>query len=99
MQLQFLSIVCINKLIKYKFIDKKFKASLYSQHYVDTRVKGLVKTHKLNFSLRPIVDNIGSPVFKYFSKTLDKYKGDSIYDVKNSYEFREIFINMDKVLN
>lgn len=35
----------IDKLMKYKFVDKEFKRRYYDANFVDPRIKGLVKLH------------------------------------------------------
>ena len=54
------------------------------------RIYGLVKVHKDNFPLRPIVSLIGSPLYqlsKYISSIISPLVGNTTHTVKNSFDF------------
>ena len=54
------------------------------------RIYGLVKIHKDNFPLRPIVSLIGSPLYqlsKYISGIISPLVGNTPHTVKNSFDF------------
>lgn len=61
------------------------------------RFYALLKTHKENYPIRPIVSFIGSPTYqisKYLSKILTPFTNLANQKLKNSYQIREILSEM-----
>ena len=57
------------------------------------RLYGLIKAHKKDFSMRPIVFFINSPLYnlsKYLSKLLSLLVGKTKFTAKNSYHFVDL---------
>jgi hypothetical protein len=72
-----------------KFSDSTYY-NLRSTDAVTPRIYGLIKVHKENFPLRPIVSFVGSATYnlsKHLGKILSPLVGKNSFSVKNSYEF------------
>ena len=72
-----------------KFEDSEY-FRLRSTDGLIPRIYGLVKVHKDNFPLRPIVSLIGSPLYelsKYIASIISPLVGNTPHTVKNSFDF------------
>ena len=81
------------KLLKLKRegkIDESDYFRIRSTDGVIPRIYGLVKIHKNNYPLRPIVSMVGSPLYnvsKFLAKIISPLVGNTSRNVRNSYEF------------
>ena len=79
------------------FISKPIYENMKVSGTVVSRIYGLIKLHKQNFPLRPIVSSIGSPFYalsKFLSSVLTKIVGCSDFHVPNSFDFFKCINNM-----
>ncbi|XP_071055739.1 uncharacterized protein [Onthophagus taurus] len=82
----------LKKLEKLKYIDKNFKLQLAPTHYTTPRIHGLLKIHKDDKPLRPIINNINVPtnqLAKFLNKSLNYLNSLNEYDVKSAWELKE----------
>lgn len=83
----------IDKLHKYKFISMEEKRMLTENCPVHPRMFGLIKLHKPDKNLRPIVNGrvLGTNCLK---PSLDFLNNDNKFDVKNSMEAKSKISNI-----
>jgi hypothetical protein len=92
--------VLLGKLVKKGFLEENEAKKLKIGYPKAPRIYGLPKTHKnlydeagnLKLKLRTITSFIESPLYmvsKYVADVLGKANGDSVYDLRNSYECAE----------
>jgi hypothetical protein len=90
----------LGKLVKKGFLEENQANKLKIRYPKPPRIYGLPKTHKnlyddegkLKLKLRTITSFIESPLYmvsKYVADILGKVNGDSIYDLRNSYDCAE----------
>ena len=86
----------VNRKLLKLYTEKKFTRPFYENLYcsaaVTPRFYGLIKTHKENNPIRPIVSFIGSPTYniaKMLSQVLTPFTNLSEEKVKNSYTAKE----------
>ncbi|XP_071054425.1 uncharacterized protein [Onthophagus taurus] len=74
------------------YIDKPLKLKLAPTHFITPRIHGLIKIHKQDKPLRPIVNNINGPTYalsKFLNSSLNNLNSMNDYDIKNSLELKE----------
>ncbi|XP_071051221.1 putative autophagy-related protein 11 isoform X2 [Onthophagus taurus] len=74
------------------FITKQQKLRLSPNHYVTPRIHGLLKAHKDNNPLRPIINNINGPTNAlsiFLNKSLNNLNDENHYDVKNAFMLKK----------
>lgn len=82
----------VNEMKEGNFISESQCRDLKTYNAVAPKLYGLRKTHKQNFSLRPIVSCINSPSYKlasFIHEILTQVTTTFHYNVMNSYEFVE----------
>lgn len=82
----------VKELKKHNTIDEVQSKKLITLNAVPPKIYGLRKTHKTNFSMRPIVSCIGTPCYKlasFLHTILAPITTTSPFNVKNSFEFVE----------
>lgn len=100
----------IKSLYDNNYIDLATKKNLTKDNSTAPRIYGLIKVHKQNYPLRPIVSGINSPLDKLSKFLANILKGleEDEYYVKNSFDFQQtishikvpeghIFISLDVV--
>ena len=82
----------VNKVLQRLKSEKKLSKAEYDLLYCSTaqtpRYYALIKTHKINYPIRPIVSFIGSPTYqisKFLSKILTPFTNLASQKLKNSY--------------
>lgn len=88
----------VKKWFDQDFISKNLFENLKVSGAGVSRIYGLIKLHKENFPLRPIVSSIGSPFYalsKFFTTVLSNIVGDTDCHVANSFEFFESVNNQE----
>lgn len=81
----------VNNWFKNKFIEERIRDNLLIKDALPPKIYGLVKTHKPNMPLRPIVSCIQSPFYqmsKYLVNILSKIVGKNKYHIKDSFQFQ-----------
>lgn len=88
----------VTSLYSNKYIDDKLRFQLINRNPVTPRIYGLPKLHKDGIPLRPIVSTIGSSSYKlakYLISSLRPLYNNNQYNVKNSFDFKEL---MDSII-
>lgn len=81
----------VNEMHERSIIDERTKRELHTETATAPRMYGVPKIHKPDVPLRPICSNINSPTYKlskYLTTILKKLTKNSIYNVKDSIEFK-----------
>ena len=82
----------VNYLYKNKYISIKDKNCLISRHAVPSRIYGLIKTHKQNYPIRPVVSTVLSALTnlnKYLADILSNLLHQSKFNIQNSSDLKE----------
>ena len=80
----------IKELLKLNIIDSEQCYKFLSSNSITPRIYGLVKIHKPDYNICPIVSYVGSPLYKLSSVCagfLNSVLTESKFAVKNSYDF------------
>lgn len=88
----------IDKLCLENVINNCEKRALKCDNAIAPRIYGLPKLHKEGIPLRPIVSNIGSVTYKlskYCGEILKHLTKNSQYNIKNSYNLKELIDNTE----
>jgi len=81
-----------SKLLNHKYIDKLTYNKITNNNPICPRIYGLVKAHKENFPIRPIVNGYESPMYnlsKWLNPTLNVLSRNNPFDIKNSFKLRD----------
>lgn len=87
----------VRKLHSEEYINKATRSKLTTNAPQHPRIYGLIKLHKDNKPLRPIVNNIKGPTHKlerFFKPFLDNLNTNNPYDVKNAIVVKDKVINL-----
>lgn len=82
----------IEELLKLNIITYIERNNLKTNIATAPKLYGVPKIHKDRFPLRPICSSINSPsheLSRYLTKILSKLTIDSVYNIKNSFEFKD----------
>ncbi|XP_067634760.1 uncharacterized protein, partial [Eurosta solidaginis] len=82
----------VEKLFRTEIITKAEKKKLSTNTALPPRIYGLPKIHKEGIPLRPICSAVGLPAYglcKYIAEILKNTTAASVYNVKNTLEFKE----------
>lgn len=82
----------VNNWYKNKFIEERTRDWLLVKDGVSPKIYGLIKTHKPEMPMRPIVSCIDSPYYKmskYFGNIVSQIIGRNRYHVKDSFHFHD----------
>lgn len=86
----------VENLFKKNIITQQEKKRLVTKTAIAPRIYGLPKIHKEGLPLRPICSSMNAPAYglcKYLATILQNLTKDSIYNTKNSIEFKERYNN------
>lgn len=95
----------LSLLVKNKSIDSNTYKSLVNNNPLTPRIYGLIKAHKIDNPLRPILNSFESPSYvlaKFLNPTLNFFKNDNPYDILNSNDLinkiKNVSIQQDEIL-